>query len=68
MKLRYTIPEFCQLCGLSRSKVYERIRLGQITVIKDGFQTFITHDEATRYATTPQPAAYPRRRDSAAAS
>jgi predicted site-specific integrase-resolvase len=60
MKLRYTIPEFCQLTGLSRSKAYERIRLGQITVIKDGHQTFIAHDEATRYATTPQPVAYPR--------
>jgi hypothetical protein len=67
MKLRYTIPEFCQLTGLSRSKAYERIRLGQISVIKDGFQTFISHDEATRYAVTPLPAAYPRRSNSSAA-
>jgi hypothetical protein len=60
MKIRYTIPEFCQLTGTSRSKTYERIRLRQIAVIKDGHQTFISHEEATRYATTSQPVAYSR--------
>lgn len=55
MKLRYSIPEFCEATGLSRSKTYERIRAGQISVVKDGKETFITHDEAVRYARTPQP-------------
>ena len=64
MKLRYTIPEFCELSGLSRSKTYERIKAGQIAVVKDGNETFITHDEAVRYAKTPQPIAYPRARTS----
>jgi excisionase family DNA binding protein len=59
MKLRYTIQEFCQLTGMSRSKTYERIRQGQIAIIKDGYQTFISHDEAARYAATSLPVAYP---------
>lgn len=60
MKLRYTIPEFCQLSGTKRSKAYERIRNGQLAVVKDGHRVFITHEEAVRYANTPLPAAYPR--------
>ena len=58
MKLRYTIPEFCELSGLSRSKTYERIKTGRIAVVRDGKETFITHEEAVRYVTTPQPPAY----------
>jgi hypothetical protein len=60
MKLRYSIPEFSKLAGLSRSKTYERIKLGQIAVVKDGKQTFVTHEEAVRYAGTPQPMAFSR--------
>ena len=59
MKMRYTIPEFCQLTGTSRSKAYERIKTGHLAVIKDGFQTYISHAEAERYALNPQPVAYP---------
>jgi hypothetical protein len=60
VKLRYSIPEFCELSGLSRSKTYERIRTGQLAVVKDGHQTFVMHDEAVRYTKTAQPAAYPK--------
>lgn len=59
-KLRYSIPEFCEITGTSRSKTYERIRAGRIAVVKDGKETYITHDEAVRYASTSQPVAYPR--------
>ena len=62
-KLRYSIPEFCEITGTSRSKTYERIRAGQIAVVKDGRETFISHEEAVRYASTTQPPveAYTRR-------
>lgn len=61
MKLRYTIPEACEVLGTSRAKLYERIRRGEIAVVRDGRQAFITAEEAARYAGTTLPAVYPNR-------
>jgi excisionase family DNA binding protein len=57
-KLRYSVSEFCEITGLSRSKAYERIKAGQIAIVKDGNETFITHDEAVRYSGTTLPPAF----------
>ena len=54
-KLRYTIPEFVAMTGTPRSKVFNRIKRGELKIVKDGRQTFITAQEAERYAKTSQP-------------
>ena len=54
-KLRYTVPEFVELTGTPRSKVFMRIARGELSVVKDGRSVFITHEEAERYAKTSQP-------------
>jgi hypothetical protein len=54
-KLRYSIPEFVALTGTPRSKVFTRIKRGELKIVKDGRQTFITAQEMERYAKTNQP-------------
>jgi len=54
-KLRYTIPEFVAMTGTPRSKVFNRIKRGELKIVKDGRQTFITAQEMERYAKTSQP-------------
>lgn len=55
IKLRYRYAEVAELLGISRAKVYRRIREGRLTPVFDGAQPFITHEEAMRYANTAQP-------------
>lgn len=55
MKLRYRIPEAAEQLGISRAKVYRRIREGRLTPIYDGAQPFLTHEELQRYANSTQP-------------
>lgn len=55
MKLRYRIPEAAEQLGISRAKVYRRIREGRLTPIYDGAQPFLTHEELQRYAHSTQP-------------
>jgi hypothetical protein len=54
-KLRFTIPEFVAMTGTPRSKVFNRIKRGELKIVKDGRQTFITAQEAERYAKTSHP-------------
>ena len=65
-KLRLTIAEFCDVTGTSRAKAYERIRRGELAVVRDGRQTFITAAEAARYAAASLPTVYPRKSAQAA--
>ena len=60
MRLRHTIPQFCEITGMSRAKAYERIRRGELAIVKDGRETFITQAEAERYASTSLPTVYAR--------
>lgn len=48
-KPRNTIPEFCQISGLAKATVYQRIKAGLLRVTKDGARTFITGAEIERY-------------------
>lgn len=66
MKLRYRIQEAANQLGISRAKIYRRIREGRITPIYDGAQPFITHEELQRYATSTQPNLDPYRASGAA--
>ena len=50
MKLRYRIPEAAEQLGISRAKVYRRIREGHLKPVYDGAQPFLTHEELQRYA------------------
>ena len=61
MKIRYRYAEAAQLLGISRAKVYRRIREGRLTPVYDGSQPFLTHDELMRYANTAQPNLEPYR-------
>lgn len=67
MKLRYHINEAAQQLGISRSKVYRRIREGRLTPVYDGAQPFLMHAELARYAESEQPELEPYRAKSAAA-
>jgi len=55
MKLRYRYTEAAEVLGISRAKIYRRIREGRLTPVYDGSQPFLTHEELTRYANTAQP-------------
>lgn len=46
---RYSIPQFAELTGLSRSTVYERIARGLIKLTKDGRRSFVSRAELERY-------------------
>ena len=41
-KACYTIPEFVQVTGLGRSRVYEEIKAGRLRIGKSGRRTLIT--------------------------
>jgi excisionase family DNA binding protein len=55
MKLRYRYAEAAEVLGVSKAKIYRRIREGRLTPVYDGAQPFLTHDELVRYAATTQP-------------
>lgn len=46
---RYSIPQVCQIIGLGRATVYDRITRGLLRVVKDGHRTFISRAELERY-------------------
>lgn len=48
-KLAYSIPEFCDIASIGRSKVYEEIKSGNIIVRKFGKRTLILADEGRNY-------------------
>jgi excisionase family DNA binding protein len=49
LPLRLRIPEAAEALRISRARLYEKIRDGQIRVVKDGRSTFILPDELRRY-------------------
>jgi hypothetical protein len=54
MKRNFTIPEFCEVYGPSRSGTYEMFAAGVIKPVKIGRRTFIPADEAERWLATLQ--------------
>jgi excisionase family DNA binding protein len=46
---RFSILQVCQLTGLGRSALYDRISRGLLRVVKDGHRTFISRAEVERY-------------------
>jgi excisionase family DNA binding protein len=48
-QLRYDIAEVASILRLSRATLYQRIRVGLITIQKDGRRTFVAADELKRY-------------------
>jgi hypothetical protein len=46
---RFSIPQVCQISGLGRSALYDRIGRGLLRVVKDGHRTFISRTELERY-------------------
>ena len=57
-KLRYPFNEFLAAVGLSRSKAYERIKRGELRVVRDGSTLYVHASEAERYAKTNLPSPY----------
>ena len=55
MKLRYRYTEAAEVLGISKAKIYRRIREGRLTPVYDGTQPFLTHEELMRYASSTQP-------------
>ena len=55
MKFRYSYTEAAESLGISKNKIYRRIREGRLRPIYDGSQPFLTHEELLRYAATAQP-------------
>ena len=67
MKLRYRYAEAAEVLGISKAKIYRRIREGRLTPVYDGAQPFLTHEELCRYANAPQPNLEPYQTKGAAA-
>ena len=55
MKLRYRYTEAAEVLGISRAKIYRRIREGRLHPVYDGAQPFLSHEELQRYANEAQP-------------
>lgn len=55
MKIRYRYAEAAEVLGISKAKIYRRIREGRLTPVYDGAQPFLTHEELMRYANEAQP-------------
>ncbi len=49
MKKAFTIKEFSDTYGPSRSKTYELLAEGQISAVKVGSRTFITAESADKW-------------------
>lgn len=48
-KKAYTINEFCQLFSIGRTKAYDEIKKGKLSVRKVGSRTLITADAARKW-------------------
>lgn len=46
---RYSILQVCEITGLCRATVYNRIASGLLRPVKDGGRTFISRAEIDRY-------------------
>jgi len=44
-KLNFTIKEACHVSGISRSKLYEDIKAGRLSVFKVGRRTLVAADD-----------------------
>lgn len=66
--LRVSVNEAARSLGISRSRLYQHLRTGEISAIKDGRTTLFLVSELQRFANAAQPARYPahRSRDVAA--
>ena len=42
-KLAYSIPEFCKIAGVGRTKAYEELAAGRLKAKKVGSRTLITN-------------------------
>lgn len=49
MKRAYSIPEFCQLYELGRTKTYQEINAGRLKAVKIGSKTLIRADDAEEW-------------------
>jgi hypothetical protein len=45
----YSIPEFCAVYNIGRSKAYEEAKAGRLRVRKIGRASIITHDDAEEW-------------------
>lgn len=43
-KLALSIPEFCSVVGIGRSRAYEEIKAGRLRIVKCGRRTLISRD------------------------
>jgi hypothetical protein len=57
--LRVSIPMATQLVGESRSRLYQKIRAGELRTVKEGSKTLITMSELRRYVAATDPATTP---------
>lgn len=54
-KIRRSIPDSVRALGISRAKIYQRIKEGALHPVYDGRRIFLTDDELRRYAETSRP-------------
>lgn len=48
-KIAYSIPQFCQVCAVGRTFVYDEIKAGRLHCLKAGRRTLIDATEARRW-------------------
>jgi hypothetical protein len=48
---RYDVPTACAYLGISRVRLYSKLKAGEIRPLKDGGRTFITGSEIVRLST-----------------
>jgi len=51
-ELAYSLPEFCRRAKIGRTKLYEEVRAGRLTVRKLGKKNIVTAEEGRRYLET----------------
>ena len=45
----FTLEEFCRRVKMGRTRLYEEVRAGRLTIRKNGKRSVVTADEAQRY-------------------
>lgn len=68
-RLTMSVPEFCEMVGISKSTFYLEVREGRIQLLKAGAKTLVARTEPAKYLAEMAAAAAsrsPRRRKSAA--
>lgn len=57
-KMLYTVAEFVELIGISRSKTYQLIATGELETVKVGTRRLVPHEAAEAFVATLRAASF----------